>query len=152
MQPAADPVVEAHRELDRLHPPEVLLVQHRPRARPHRRGDAGDARDGVDRMTEQVAVVHLRAAAEVPHRLPHLRLDEGVDRDGRPTLHAVDRQLEVVQVLHARVPDLPELLLRELRLERLHEPRRGRARGVRDDVQLDGLSLPHGRILAAPAR
>src|SRR5205085_9714057 len=54
--------------------------------------------------------------------------------------------------LDTRVADLDELLIRELRLERLHETCGGLARGVRDDVKLDGrgrrhaLSLPRYRL------
>ena len=97
----------------------------------------GDARDRLDRLAEQVAVVEPRAAAERAHRLAELRLDERVDDDRGPALHPVDRELEVLLRLDARMADLDELLVRELRLERLHEPRRRLAGGVGDDVQLD---------------
>ncbi len=63
--------------------------------------------------------------------------DERVDDDGGAALHPVDGELEVVLGLDARVADLDELLLGELRLERLHEPRGGLAGGVGDDVELD---------------
>ena len=43
----------------------------------------------------------------------------------------------VVLRLDARVTDLDEFLLRELRLERLDEARRSLAGGVGDDVELD---------------
>ena len=79
----------------------------------------------------------LRPAAEVPHRLAELRLDDRVDDDRRPTLRAVDDEAEVVDGLDARVPDLLEGLLGELRLERGDEPRGGLAGRVRDDVELD---------------
>ena len=104
----------------------------------------GDARDRLDRMAEEVAVVQPRAPAERAHRLAQLRLHERVDDHRRPPAHAVDRELEIVLRLDARMPDLDELLVRELRLERLHEPRRGLAGRVGDDVQLDGDGR-HGR-------
>ena len=46
------------------------------------------------------------------------------------------------------VPDLLELLLGELRLERLDEARGRLARGVGDDVQLDRRMLRHAPIVA----
>ena len=88
-------------------------------------------------MAEQVAVVELRAAAERAHRLAQLGLDERVDDDRRAPLHPVDRELQVGDRLDARVPDLEELLVRELRLERLDEALRGLAGRVGDHVQLD---------------
>ena len=81
--------------------------------------------------------MELRAAAEVPHRLAQLRLDDRVDDDRGPALRAVDDEPEVVHGLDARVPDLLERLLGELRLERGDEARRGFPGRVRDDVQLD---------------
>ena len=104
----------------------------------------GDARDRVDRLAEQVAVVELRAPAERAHRVAQLRLHERVDDDRRPALHPVDREVEVVLRLDARMADLDELLVGELRLERLDEARRGLAGGVGDDVQLDGRVRPSG--------
>ena len=50
------------------------------------------------------------------------------------------RQLEVVDRLDLRVPDLLERLVRELGLERCHEPRGRLAGRVRDDVELDDLA------------
>ena len=81
--------------------------------------------------------MEARPAAERAHRLAELRLDERVDDDRRPAAHPVDRELEVVLGLDARVADLDEVLLRELRLERLDEPRRRLAGGVGHDVELD---------------
>ena len=81
--------------------------------------------------------MEARPAAERAHRLAELRLDERVDDDGGPAAHPVDRELEVVLRLDARMADLDELLVGELRLERLDEPRRRLAGGVGDDVQLD---------------
>ena len=53
--------------------------------------------------------------------------------------------MEVVDVLDARMPDLLERLVGELRLEREHEPLGRLARRVRDDVELDGNALvAHG--------
>ena len=60
-----------------------------------------------------------------------------VDDDRRPPLRPLDRELEILDRLHARMADLLERLVGELRLERHHEPRRRLAGGVRDDVQLD---------------
>ena len=104
-------------------------------------------------MAEEVAVVDARAAAELAHRLAQARLDERVDHHGRPAAGGRDGQLEIVDGFDARMPDLGEHLLRELRLEREHEPRRGLARRVRDDVQLDrglGVSsmVTRGRVSA----
>ena len=84
-RPAADAVVVAHGELHRLDPLEVRLVERRPRPGLHARGDAGDPRDRVDRVTEEVAVVHPRAAAELAHRLA----DTPARRACRPSPPAV---------------------------------------------------------------
>ena len=81
--------------------------------------------------------MQLRLPAERAHRVAQLRLDEGEDDDRRAALHPLERELEVGDRLDARMADLEELLVGELRLERLHEPRRGLARRVGDDVQLD---------------
>ncbi len=81
--------------------------------------------------------MEARAAAERAHRLAELGLDERVDDNRGAAAHPVDGELEVFLGLDARVADLDELLLRELRLERLDEPRRRFAGGVGDDVQLD---------------
>ena len=88
--------------------------------------------------------METRAAAEGAHRLAELGLDEGVDDDGRPAAHPVHGELEVVLGLDARVADLDEVLLRELRLERLDESCSGLAGGVGDDVKLDR-RVRHGR-------
>ena len=55
---------------------------------------------------------------------------------GRPArlLHG---DVQVLGALGARVPDLDERLVRELRLEREHEALRGLAGRVRHDVELD---------------
>ena len=96
-------------------------------------------------MAEQVAVVHLRAPAELPHRVAQLGLDERVDATaGRPFIR-LTAMLQVVDGLDARVPDLLERLIRELRLERLDEPRGRLSGGVRDDVELDGRRRPRAR-------
>ncbi len=101
------------------------------------RGVAGNPGDGVDRMAEQVAVVQARAAAERPHLLPELGLDERVDDDRRPSPRAVDRRLEVVDRLDPWMPDLLEELVGKLGLEREHEPRGCLSGRVGDDVELD---------------
>ncbi len=139
-QAAADAVVELDRELDRLHPLEVGGVERRPRAGRHPRRHPGDLRDRLDRMAEQVAVVEPRAAAERAHRLAHLAGDQRVDHHRGPAFCAADGELEVVEGLDLRVPDLLERLLGELRLERRDEARRGLAGRVRDDVELDDLA------------
>src|SRR5207302_10583186 len=81
VQAASPTVVESARELDRLHALEVRGVERGPRPGRHLRRHARDARDGVDRLAEQVAVMKLRAAAERPHRVAKLRLYERVDDD-----------------------------------------------------------------------
>ena len=141
-----------HRELDRLDPLEVRLVERRARARLHPRGDAGDPRDRVDRMAEEVAVVDARAAAEPPHLVAQPRLDERVDHHRRPAACAGDRQREILDRLDPRVPHLLERQVGELRLEREHEPRRGLARRVGDDVELDGDLAAHRREATAAVR
>ena len=98
-------------------------------------------------MTEQVAVVEAGAAAERAHALSQLAVDQRVHHHRRTSLRTVHRQLQVVDRLDLRVPDLLEGLIRELRLERGHEARSGLAGRVRDDVQLDGLAP--GFIFAA---
>ena len=85
-----------------------------------------------------------RPAAELPHRLAQAGLDERVDHHRRAAAGGGDGELEVVDRLDARVADLGEALLRELGLEREHEPRRGLPRRVRDDVELNG---DRGRVL-----
>ena len=69
--------------------------------------------------------------------LAQLGLDEGVDDDRRPALHPVDRELQVGDRLDARMADLGELLVGELRLERLDEALSGLAGRIGDHVQLD---------------
>ena len=118
----------------------------------HLRRLARNAGDRVDRMAEEIAVVDLRAAAQLAHRLAQLGLDERVDDDGGPALGAVHREREVVHGLDARVAHLLERLLGKLRLEREHEPGCGLARGVRDDVQLDwGRGAHRAEAIAATA-
>ena len=80
--------------------------------------------------------MQLRAAAEGSHRVAEPRLDERVDDDRRAALHAIDGELEVGDRLDARMPDLQELLVGELRLERLHEARGRLAGRVGNNVQL----------------
>ena len=70
-------------------------------------------------------------------RLAQLGLDEGVDDDGRPALHPVDRELQVGDRLDPRMADLGELLVGELRLERLGQALSGLAGRIGDHVQLD---------------
>ena len=127
----------------------------RPCARLHLGGDARDARDRVDGMAEQVAVVDAGAPAELPHRVPQLRLDEGVDHHRRAPARLLDGDVQVLDVLDAGMPDLHERLVRELRLEREDEPGGRLPRRVGDDVELDcravGL-LGHAVRLYGPRR
>jgi hypothetical protein len=60
-------------------------------------------------------------AAELPHRVAHRRLDERVHHDCRASAGLLHGDVEVVDVLDARMPDLLERLIGELRLEREHE-------------------------------
>ena len=60
LEPAADAVVVLDRELDRLDPPEVGMVERSPRSGRHPSRHPGHARDRVDRMAEQITVVHAR--------------------------------------------------------------------------------------------
>ena len=114
----------------------------------HLRRLAGHARDRVDRMPEEVGVVHLRPPAEGPHRLAQLGLHQRVDGDGAPALHPADGELEVLDRLDPRMPHLLEGLIGELRLERQDEARRRLPGRVRDDVELDGVPLRrHGAVL-----
>ena len=114
-----------------------------PPARLHLRRLSGDARDRVDRMAEQIAVVNLRAAAELAHRVTELGVDERVDHHGGPALRAVDGELKIVDALDARMADDVELRVGELGLERGDEAGGGLARGVRHDVQLDDVVAGH---------
>ena len=57
-------VVELDRELDCGDAPEVRGVERRARAGLHLRPHSRDARDRVDRLTQDVAVVQPVAAAE----------------------------------------------------------------------------------------
>jgi hypothetical protein len=101
-------------------------------------------------VAEEVAVVQLVAAAERAGGFAELRVYERVDDHGRAAFGAVERKVEIVDGLDARVADLLELLLRELRFQRVHEPDGGLAGGVGDDVELDrGLRVRHARSLAA---
>jgi hypothetical protein len=52
---------------------------------------------------------------------------------------------EILDRLDARVPDLLEREVGKLRLEREDEPCRGLAGRVREDVELDGDLVGHGR-------
>ena len=88
-------------------------------------------------MSEQVAVVDAGAAAELPHRVAHRGLDERVHHDGRAPTRLLHGDVEVVDVLDARMPDLLERLIGELRLEREHETLCSLPRRIRDDVELD---------------
>ena len=88
-----------------------------------------------------------RATAQLPHRVAQPGLDERVDHHRRTASRLLDGDVEVLDVLDARMPDLDERLIRELRLEREDEPGRGLPRRVGDDVELDGRAvglLGHG--------
>src|SRR5207244_11969983 len=57
--------------------------------------------DRVDRMAEDVAVVQAGRAAEHPHRLAELRLDDRVHDHGGAALRAVDGESQVVERLRS---------------------------------------------------
>ena len=137
LEPGPDAVVVLDGELDRRHPAEVRVVERRTRAGRHLGRLARHARDRVDRMAEQVAVVKLRARGRACASLAQLGLDERVDDDRGPALHPFDRELKVSDRLDPWMADLGELLIGELRLERLDEALRGLPGRVRDHVQLD---------------
>lgn len=99
-------------------------------------------------MAEEVAVVDARAAAELAHGVAHLGLDERVHHDRGTAARLLHRDQQIVDVLDTRVADLLERLVRELRLERQHQPLRRLSRRVRDDVQLDGNAI----VMPAHAR
>ena len=88
-------------------------------------------------MAEQVAVVDAGATTELSHRVPELGRDERVHHHRGPPSGLLHGDVEVVDVLDARVPDLLERLIRELGLEREHEALRRLTGRVRDDVELD---------------
>ncbi len=92
--------------------------------------------------------MHARPSAEAAHRIAHLRLDERVDDDGRTPAGTAYGELEIVHGFHARVADLLELLVGELRLECLDQARGGLPGGIGDDVQLDRRMLCHVGIVA----
>jgi hypothetical protein len=92
--------------------------------------------------------MHARSATEASHGIPHLGLDEGVHDDRGTAACAPHGELEILDGLDARVPDLLELLVGKLGFECLHETRGRLPRGVGDDVQLDGRMRGHGHILA----
>ena len=89
-------------------------------------------------MSEQIAVVDTGAAAELAHRVSELGADERIDHDRRAATCLLHGDVQILDVLGARMPDLRERLVGELRLEREHEPLCGLARRVGDDVELDG--------------
>ena len=83
------------------------------------------------------------AAAEPAHRIPKLRIDEGVDDDGRMPARAQHGPFEVRDRLRSGVPHLLERLFRELSLEGKNKTRRSLSRGIGDDMELDrGLGHP----------
>ena len=88
-------------------------------------------------MPEQVAVVDPRAPTQLPHRVAERRRDERVDHHRRTAARLLHGDVEILDVLDPRMADLLERLIRELRLEREHEPLRRLSRRVRDDVELD---------------
>ncbi len=153
-RPAADAVVEADGELDRLHALEVGRVERRARARRvHLRRHPRDAGNGFDRLAEQVAVVELRAPAERPHRVAELRFHKRVHDDGRPAAHPVHRELEVVLGLDPQVPlILDELLLGELRLERLHETAPPSRQGYASETTCSSTGMLGTRAAYWPAK
>ena len=137
-----DAVVEADGELDRAHALEVGRVEDWARARLHPRGQAGDPRDGVDRVAEEVAVVQAVALAERPHLLPVARVDERVEHHGSAPAGPRRSELDVVGAQDPRMADDVEREVGELILDRLRELGRRLARRVRDDVELHDLPVP----------
>ena len=83
--------------------------------------------------------MHSRAAAETPHRVAELGIDERVDDNRCVAPGAQDRSFQISDGLGASVAHLLELLFGKLRLQCLHEPRGGLPGGIGDDVQLDSL-------------
>ena len=82
-------------------------------------------------------------AAESAHCVAKLRVDEGVDDDGRMAARAQHGPFEVRDRLRSGVPHLLERLFRELSLEGKNKARRSLSRGIGDDMELDrGLSHP----------
>jgi hypothetical protein len=67
--------------------------------------------------------MHSGTPAKSTHCIPQLRVDERVHDDRRVSACAPDRALEIVNGLGARVTNLLELLVWELRFERQDEAR-----------------------------
>jgi len=96
-------------------------------------------------VSEQVAIVEASAAAELPHRLAHRRLDQRVDHHRGSAACLGNGNVQVIDDLTPRMADDLECLLRKLRLERKDEPCGRLASGVGNDVQLDRLDgIAHG--------
>ena len=83
--------------------------------------------------------MHAGTTAKAAHRIAKLRIDERVDDDRGVAASAQDCALEIRHGLGPGVTYLLELLFRELRLQRLHEPRSSFPGGVGDDVQFHAL-------------
>ena len=92
-------------------------------------------------MPKQIAVVDARPTAELAHRLAKLRGNQRVDHDCGTPARLLHGDVQVVDVLDARMPDLLEGLIRKLRFEGEHESLRSLACRVRDDVELDRHAL-----------
>ena len=75
------------------------------------------------------------------HRIAKAGLDQRVDHDRGAAARLLHRDVEILGVLDARVPDFLERLIRELRLERQHEPLGRLSRRVGDDVKLDWMTI-----------
>ena len=93
-----------------------------------------------------------RAAAESAHRVAKLRVDERVDHDGRMPAGAQHGPFEVRDRLRSGVPNLLELLLRKLSLQRENKARRSLSRGIGHDMELDRGPAIRQRLVAGARR
>ena len=102
-------------------------------------------------MPQQIAVVHAGAAAELAHCVSELGSDERVDHDRGASSRLLHGDVQILDVLGARMPYLDEGLVGELSLEREHESLSRLPGRVRDDVKLDGLAARFVRAHPAEA-
>src|SRR4029450_10675758 len=96
VQPPADTVVVLDRELDRGDAAEVVRIERRAGAGSHLRHLPGDLRHRVDRLAQDVAVVDLRATAQLVPWVAGVRLGQGGGGYRRPSLSPVDGETKVV--------------------------------------------------------